>query len=122
MDQHRAFADLVSRAQDDPVVLGLVLHGSRVFEGAATSESDYDVFLIVQDGDQSQRWRSQRSSAVDLEVTSMPGFRSAVLDGGDANRYIFGHSQVVFDRLGGQVSALLQEASTFPARDLANLP
>jgi hypothetical protein len=122
MDQHGAFADLVSRAQDDPAVLGLVLHGSRVFEGAATSESDYDVFLIVQDGDQSQHWRSQRSSTVDLEVTSMSGFRSAVLDGGDANRYIFGHAQVLLDRLGGQASALLQEAGTFPARDVANLP
>ena len=122
MDQHRAFADLVSRAQDDPAVLGLVLHGSHVFEGAATSESDYDVFLIVQEGDQSQHWRSQRSSTLDLEVTSVSGFRAAVLDGGDANRYIFGHAQVLLDRLGGQVSALLQEAGTLPAREVANLP
>jgi hypothetical protein len=122
MDEHRIFADLAAKAQDDPAVLGLVLHGSHVFEGMATPESDYDVFLIVQDGGRSQRWRSQRSSSLDLEVTSMSGFRSAVLDGGDSNRYIFGHAQVVFDRLGGQVSALLQEAGTLPARDLANLP
>jgi hypothetical protein len=118
----RAFAHLAARAEEDPAVLGLVLHGSHVFEGMATPESDYDVFLIVQDGAPPQHWQSRRSSTLDLEVTSVSGFRSAVLDGGDANRYIFAHAQVVLDRLGGRVSALLREAATLPERELDNLP
>lgn len=39
----RAFANLVAKAEADPSVLGLFLHGSHAFEGMATAHSDYDL-------------------------------------------------------------------------------
>ena len=108
------FADLMARAQADPAVQGLVLHGSRVFEGMVTARSDYDVFLITTASERGPGWQDQRSSTLDLGVMSMPEFRSAVLDGGHDNRYILAHARVLLDRLDGQVAALLQEAATLP--------
>jgi hypothetical protein len=118
----RAFADLVSRARADPSVLGLVLHGSRVFEGMSTAHSDYDVCLIPAETEQGRRWKPQKSGGLDLHLASLAGFRSVLDSDDDAGRYITAHAQVLIDRLGGQVTAVTAEAATFPARSKERLP
>lgn len=64
----RAFAELVSKARADPSVLGLVLHGSRVFEGMTTAHSDYDVALFADESEQGRRWRGRKSGGLDLHL------------------------------------------------------
>lgn len=118
----RAFAALVSRAQADSSVRGLVLHGSRVFEGMATGHSDYDLCLIPDESESGRRWQPQKRRGLDLHLSSFAGFRSAALDGDDTNRYITAHAHVLIDRLDGQISAVVRRAATFPARNKERLP
>ena len=128
----RAFAGLVAKAEADASVLGLFLHGSRACEGMATPYSDYDVGMITDDTGQGRLWQPQKSSELDLYLTSLAGFRSHVLDGPrwpdggerweDAERYIHAHARVLIDRLDGQLTAVVREAVAFPARSKNRLP
>jgi predicted nucleotidyltransferase len=53
----RPFKELVSRAEADPAILGLVLSGSHA-RGMATAHSDFDVYVMVRDrGGQWTRFR-----------------------------------------------------------------
>lgn len=118
----RAFADLVAEAEGDPAVLGLYVHGSRVFEGTATSHSDYDVGLIVVAGEQ-ERWQRPKTPELDVwTTTSLATLRDGVLGNGDENRYIMGHARIVIDRLDGALTDLVADAARFPARHREKLP
>lgn len=119
----RAFAELVARARNDLSVRGLLMHGSRVFEGMSTARSDYDLSLIFDDSEQGRQWQSYKGGGVDLWVTgSLASFRSAVFNGDDTDRYITAHAQVLLDRLDGQLTAIVREAATFPDHSRERLP
>lgn len=119
----RAFADLVSKAQADPSVRGLILHGSRVFEGMATEHSDYDLALIADESEQGQRWQSQKGGGLDLWVArSLAAYRAAVFNGDDTERYITAHVHVLIDRLDGRLTGIVREAATFPDGSRKMLP
>jgi hypothetical protein len=98
------------------------LHGSRVFEGMATAHSDYDVALFADESEQGRRRRGRKSGGLDLHLESLAGFRSAVLDGDGTDSYITAHAHVLIDRLDGQITAIVREAATFPARSREMLP
>jgi hypothetical protein len=140
----RAFANLVAMAEADPVVLGLVLHGSRAFEGMATVHSDYDAALIPKESEQAavRAWAAEfdpdlapagrlpdrKSPGVDLDVVPLSRFGKrrdetyADTIDADSNRYIIGHAHVLIDRLDGQIAAIVREAATLPARSRERLP
>lgn len=141
----RAFADLVSKAQADPSVLGLVLHGSRAFEGMATAHSDYDAFLIPAEGEQANRavrawaaefdpdlapagtWQSRKSLRIDLDIMPLSRLRSRDAheadDRGlfDESRYICEHAHVLIDRLDGQITTMVGRVAAFTPRHLEML-
>jgi predicted nucleotidyltransferase len=118
----RAFAELVAEARVDPSVLGLYVHGSRVFEGMATELSDYDVGLIVDESEQGRRWQRPKTRELDLwTTTSLATLRSGVLNNGDENRYIMAHALIVIDRLDGALAALVSEAAHFDAAESVRL-
>lgn len=119
----RSFAELVAKAQDDPAVLGLWVHGSRVFEGMATALSDYDLGLVVDGSEQGRRWKPQKAHGLDFGITTdFAEFRTAMLNHGDEDRYIMSHAQVVIDRLDGGLAQLVAEVGTFPERHRQQLP
>jgi hypothetical protein len=128
----RAFANLVAKAEADPSVLGLFLHGSHAFEGMATAHSDYDLGVITDDSEQSRRWQGEKSKELDWGPIVLAAYRSRVLDGlhwpdgaerwPDPERYIFAHTRVLIDRLDGQLTAIVGEAATFPERSRERLP
>jgi hypothetical protein len=60
-------AAFTARAAEDPAVAGLVLSGSRVHEGMPTGHSDYDLHVILRDGQAS-------------ELAGLDWFRSAHLE------------------------------------------
>lgn len=118
----RAFTDLVAKAEADPSVLGLYLHGSQVFEGMATPHSDYDVGVITDESERARLvWRHQKTEELEWGPTSLAAFRSVALDW-DTERYVYAHARVLIDRLDGQLTAVVREAGTFPAHNRERLP
>ncbi|QPP08882.1 MarR family transcriptional regulator [Streptomyces bathyalis] len=64
------FAALRARAAGDPHVLGVVLSGSQAREGAATSRSDHDVLLVVDDAGETSAARRRGQIALEGSLTS----------------------------------------------------
>lgn len=125
----RAFADLLSRVQADPSVLGLVLLGSRAFEGMATAHSDYDVLVIRDESEQGRRWQDGGSPGLDLPVVPLSKMGAELRNHEfadtidvDSGRYIYTQAGVLVDRLGGQITAIVREIARFPASSRERLP
>ena len=107
----RGVHDLVTRAQADPQVVGLVLSGSAAREGMTTKHSDIDVFVILQDGGPAHGggWQSLHSPDLDMAVMGLGELRD--IPGPDRpddwwHRYAFAHAQTLVDRT-GEVSGLV---------------
>jgi hypothetical protein len=99
-----AFAKLVSTAERDDRIVGLVLGGSRG-KGLGTSRSDYDVYLVVADGvdpDTIEMDVDYDGDGVELVgVWTVAAFAAyAIGDDNDWNRYNFAHLQPAVDKLG----------------------
>jgi hypothetical protein len=101
------FTDLLSRADADPAVLGLILSGSQA-RGMATVHSDHDVFVIV--AERGGQWtRTTHSPTLDEIVWTL----DELADTGVAwQRYSFRGAKVLLDRLDGRVAALADAQAT----------
>ena len=75
------FAALRARAAGDPHVLGVVLSGSQAREGMATSLSDHDVLLVVDDAAETSAGEVRRDARLDLVVMPLREFRRHALPG-----------------------------------------
>jgi hypothetical protein len=98
-----AFTKLVSAAERDERIVGLVLGGSRG-KGLGTSRSDYDVYLVVADGADPETIETDvdYSDGIDLiGVWTVAEFAAyAIGDGNEWNRYNFAHLHPTVDKLG----------------------
>ncbi|MGI5366569.1 hypothetical protein [Streptomyces iakyrus] len=115
-----------SRATADPGVVGLVLSGSRVHAGMPTVHSDYDLHVVVRDESVPVLAALDRfrSAHLDLVVLTLAEFRTRGMPGRPDSfaRYSYVHAEVLFDRLDGTVSGILDEKRTLgadEARDAA---
>jgi predicted nucleotidyltransferase len=80
----RPFNELVSRAEADPAVLGLVLSGSHA-RGTATAHSDFDVYVIVRD--RGGQWtRLRRAPELDEIICTLAELADTSQTG---HRYVF---------------------------------
>jgi hypothetical protein len=103
------YARLVSAAEADDRIVGLLLGGSRG-KGLATARSDYDVYVVVADGvDPAAVSPAAAEPAVDYErdgidlvgVWTVSAFAAyGIGDGNDWNRYNFAHLTPTVDKLG----------------------
>lgn len=97
--------DLLDRCASSADVVGVVLSGSRAYEGVATEYSDYDVYVIVKaPAATAGRWRTSHTHALDTIVTSIDEFREPAENWA---RYSFTRAQVLLDRLGGEIARLV---------------
>jgi hypothetical protein len=98
-----AFTRLVSIAEHDDRIVGLVLGGSRG-KGLGTSRSDYDVYLVVVDDADPPTIETgvDYRDGIDLVgVWTVAAFAAyAIGDGNDWNRYNFAHLRPTVDKLG----------------------
>lgn len=111
---------LVETAQSDERVLGLVLTGSRGRGVFVSPASDWDVRLVVLDDDLAgcvERFATPHGSLVEVAVFSLSDFEQASAVGSPTewDRYSYAHTEVVLDKLGGQIGALVTEKGLLPA-------
>ncbi|MFF5955937.1 hypothetical protein [Streptomyces luteogriseus] len=76
-------AAFTARAAGDPAVAGLVLGGSQVHEDMPTGHSDYDLHVILRDGQASELAGLDRfrSAHLDLVVIELAEFRTRGMPG-----------------------------------------
>ncbi|MGY0235292.1 hypothetical protein [Longispora urticae] len=102
------YADLLTRAEADPDVLGIVLTGSRARDGMATGHSDTDVIIVV--AEYGGAWtETTRTPALDTIPTSL----ADLADVSDRwGRYAYRGARVLLDRLDGRVAAQVNAQAT----------
>jgi predicted nucleotidyltransferase len=74
------FQALLADAQEDPDVLGVLLFGSRSREGFVDERSDYDIGVVVTDGEGAlaafdERWPYAHGAGVEIASTTFSGLR-----------------------------------------------
>lgn len=116
------FAQLVETAQHDPEVLGLVLVSSRG-KGLATPFSDYDAYLVVQNGavERSVRRYAQftdQTSEIDMSVLTIHAFQTfAAWCSPEAwERYTFANATTLIDKI-GHIQQLVLEKGRIPPHE-----
>jgi predicted nucleotidyltransferase len=105
------FDALVERLSKDERVLGVVLSGSRARHGTATRWSDYDVLIVVADGQETHlSGELRRDAEFDVAVTPLAAFRRHALAGSEFawDRYSYVYAQVVHDP-SGLIAGLVAE-------------
>lgn len=118
---HATFTAFVERATADPTVVGLVLSGSMAREGMATAHSDYDLYVILEDGASTDLTGLDgfRSAHLDLAVGPLAEWHTHALSGDvtDWNRYSFVGAQVVLDRRDGEITSLVQRKAALSPQE-----
>ena len=104
-------AALFDRLRTDQGVLGVFLSGSRG-KGFHTAASDYDVYIVVQDGSLEsarQRYPFRYSPVIDCIVTSLSEFSTYAEPGssGAWDRYTFAHAEVLFGGAKAEIQRLV---------------
>lgn len=120
-DPHRAFDAFIRTLSTDPHVLAAVLSGSQAREGMATSRSDHDVYVIVDDQspDDLVSLSGFRSSQLDLQVIRLAAFHHYALPTHEASwdAYAFVGAKIVFDRTDGIVGDLVARKGVLSRED-----
>ncbi len=121
-DQPSAWSTMLRACVDDPGVAGVILHGSRSFEGCARPDSDYDV-VVVADAPRSLPRAWEASAEMDVwEVPLDRWPRHAMPGEPDAwNRYALVHSKLLYERPGSGVQAQLDRKRRLSADEAREL-
>jgi hypothetical protein len=105
------YVDLLSRAEADSDVVGLVLSGSQA-RGMATEHSDFDVYAVVRE--HGGRWSTSRTAELDTIVISL----ADLADVSDRwQRYSYRGARVLLDRLEGRIGELVVAQATLTAAE-----
>ncbi|WP_309302882.1 nucleotidyltransferase domain-containing protein [Streptomyces sp. PT12] len=106
----------LAHATAQPTLAGLVLFGSRVYDGMPTAHSDHDLIVVVRDSAPSPLTTPHgfRSRHLDLVVMTLDEFRgTGSAEHPDAwARYSSVRARVLLDRLGGEIAAILERKRT----------
>lgn len=107
-----SFDELLTRAETDPGVAGVVLTGSHA-RGMATEHSDIDVMVIV--SERGGRWSAtSRTPELDTIVMTL----TELADVSDRwQRYAYRGARVLLDRLDGQIADLVDRQATLTATE-----
>ena len=106
-DDLSAYEAFYQRAESDPNVVGLLLHGSRGFDAYLTEESDVDVIVVV--NRDPEGWRTPHGGPVEAWPMTLQEFREHAMPGNrDAwNRSAFLGVKVVIDKLDGEIAQIV---------------
>jgi hypothetical protein len=107
-DSQSAYEAFIRRAESDPNVLGVLLHGSRGFDAYVTAESDVDVIVVVDH--EPDMWQTPHGGPLESWPMTLGEFREHAMPGNrDAwNRSAFLGVHVVLDKLDGEIGRIVQ--------------
>ncbi|MFC0628975.1 aminoglycoside 6-adenylyltransferase [Kribbella deserti] len=118
------FAALLTRSTADARILGVILSGSQAREGTATTYSDYDVLLVVEDAAETQfTAEHRRDSRLDVSTIPLTEFRTHALPGSGVewNRYGFTHAKILKDTPDGLIAELAAAKAQLSPAEAAQL-
>lgn len=92
-------------------MLGVVLSGSQAREGTATSLSDHDVLLVIDDAREAPAGEERRDARLDVTVMPLREFRGHALPGSGTewNRAAFTRAKVLKDTEEGLIAELVEQ-------------
>jgi predicted nucleotidyltransferase len=102
---HQALAEVSSRAQSDPIIIGLILTGSAG-RGMATQHSDVDVIVIRDEAQSAPTREVTHSSAIDeipMTLTELETIKPVGSEGA-WERWSFAWAKILYDSSCGRVS------------------
>ena len=107
-------------AREDPSVLGVFLFGSRSREGFADERSDFDVGVVVSDGESAlaafdDRWPYAHGAEVEVASCTLSGLREHGEYGSPTEwaRYQYSHVELLIDK-SGELEPILRAKELVP--------
>ncbi len=112
------FEFISTAAREDPNIVGFVVTGSRG-KGLITKESDYDIFVVVDDAKAVEyqfKYRKLEGEGLDLGIMGLEEFRGYAAWGSSFawDRYDFAHNKAVVDKLNGEIQKIIDEKGKLP--------
>ena len=115
------FQALLAYAREDPDVLGLYVFGSRAWhDGLQDDHSDYDVAVVLRDGDSvvdafDARWPYTHGAPVEVARSTLSELRRLGEYGGldEWSRYLYTRVDLMIDKT-GEIEPILREKQTVP--------
>jgi hypothetical protein len=99
--------EFLARARDEPRIVGVVVTGSRGRDALVHEGSDWDLRVLVVDGEEelAAALATPHGSPVEITATTLSGFVRLP----EWDRYSYAHARVVVDKLSGGVAELVEE-------------
>jgi hypothetical protein len=93
---------------DDPRVVAVLVHGSWAHRGLATTNSDVDLYVVLDVAD--CRWRSTRQGPLDVAVWTLDRLRQvpSPTDPDSWPRYSFKNCRFLLEKADGEVARLTE--------------
>jgi len=104
------YAEWLERARRDERIVGVVVTGSRGRGAFVHDASDWDLRVLVRDGehDFASSLDTPHGSEVEVAATTLSGFRASP----EWDRYSYAHVQVPVDKLDGEVRRVVEAKGT----------
>jgi hypothetical protein len=103
----------VARQRDD--VIGVFVFGSRGRQFMVDERSDWDVCVVLADGEASDAFAREfpyvHGSPVEIAPDTLAGLRD---DSSEHSRYAAAHADVVLDKTGGELARLIAGSESLP--------
>jgi hypothetical protein len=98
------YEEWLERARADDRIVGVVVTGSRGRGGLVHAGSDWDLRVVVRDGEDAfaDSLDTPHGSAIEVSATTLDGFRITP----EWDRYSYAHVTVAVDKLDGEVARL----------------
>ena len=98
------YEEWLQLARADDRVVGVVVTGSRGRGALVHAASDWDLRVVVSDGDEAfaDSLETAHGSRVEVSATTLSSFR----DGPEWDRYSYAHAAVPVDKLDGEIARL----------------
>jgi hypothetical protein len=104
------YREILERAAVDPLVVGVVVFGSRAAGPYAEDRSDVDAFVVVDASeDEAGRWQTAHGSPVEVWAVTLHAFRKHGLPGDPTawNRPAFLRARVDLDKSDGEIAHIV---------------
>ena len=113
------YDEWIELARREPRIVGVVVTGSRGRNAYVHAGSDWDLRVVVQDGEDvfADSLDTPHGSKVEVAATTLTGFRDAP----DWDRYSYAHVRVPVDKLDGEVRRLVEAKGSLAAAEAHEL-